>query len=464
MVRKQEETFFMILGLDPERIYLWLHRKLSEKYGPVFTVWLGQQHTVVLCGYEAVKEALIDQGEEFSGRELAAIFKTYLKGHGITVSNGERWKQLRRFSVMTLRNFGMGKKSIESRIQEEARFLLEEFRNAGEMPIDPTIFVMQAISNIICSVVLGNRYAYTDENFQTLLTLTNDNFRIASSAWGELYNIFPNFVEFLPGPHRRFHKNIVQITSFLTEAIKEHERKLDPTSPCDYIDCFLIKQKQERDKPGSEFFRENLIASTINLFFAATETTSTTISYGLLLLLKYPHILEKVQKEIDHVIGHNRCPSMNDRVNMPYTDAVLHEIQRFTDVVPLSLSHCVLQNTKFRGYTIPKGTVVIPLLSSVLHDKAFFENPETFNPGHFLDENGFFKMNDAFMPFSAGKRMCLGQSLARMEIFLFITTLLQNFTLKPAVDTKKIDVQPERGGLLNMPHSYKVCVSSRKPL
>uniref|UniRef100_G1TLX2 unspecific monooxygenase n=1 Tax=Oryctolagus cuniculus TaxID=9986 RepID=G1TLX2_RABIT len=103
----------------------------SERYGPVFTVYLGMKPTVVLHGYQAVKEALVDLGEEFAGRGSVPMLEKVNKGLGIIFSNANTWKEMRRFSLMTLRNFGMGKRSIEDRVQEEARCLVEELRKSN---------------------------------------------------------------------------------------------------------------------------------------------------------------------------------------------------------------------------------------------------------------------------------------------------------------------------------------------
>ncbi|NWX71121.1 CP2H2 protein, partial [Alca torda] len=142
-------------------------KKLSKKYGPVFTTYLGPQKVVVLHGYDVVKEALIDQADVFSGRENLPLFKKLFKGTGIVNSNGETWRQLRRFALTTLRDFGMGKKSIEERIQEEAHFLVERIRNTREQPFDPSNFLIHAVSNIICSIIFGDRFDYEDEKFVT---------------------------------------------------------------------------------------------------------------------------------------------------------------------------------------------------------------------------------------------------------------------------------------------------------
>ncbi|ERE77659.1 cytochrome P450 2C29-like isoform 2, partial [Cricetulus griseus] len=147
---------------------------------------------------------------------------------------------------------------------------------------------------------------------------------------------------------------------------------------------------------------ENLTVMVNDLFGAGTETTGSTMKYALLLLMKYPHVTAKVQEEIDRVVGRERSPCMQDRNHMPYTNATIHEVQRFIDLVPNSVPHAVTCDVKFRNYLIPKGTTVIASLSSVLHDSKEFPNPETFDPGHFLDGNGNFKKSDYFMPFSTG--------------------------------------------------------------
>nr|XP_020642977.1 cytochrome P450 2G1-like [Pogona vitticeps] len=435
--------------------------KLRDKYGPVFTVYFGSRPIVVLCGHDAVKEALIDKAEEFSGRKTNPTLERTFQGHGVVFANGERWKQLRRFSLTVLRNFGMGKKSIEERIQEEAQFLLEEFRKTKGKPFDPTYFFSRAVSNVICSIVFGNRFDYEDQEFQTLMEMIRNSFRELSTASAQLYDIYVNFLKYFPGPETKIYDMFEVMRVFVAKKVKQNQETLDSNYQRDFIDCFLLQMEKEKYNPASEFQMKNLELTTLNLFIGGTETVSSTLRYGFLLLMKYPEVEAKMHEEIDQVIGHSRAPNIEDRSQMPYTDAVIHEIQRFSDLLPLGVPHMVVRDTEFRGYVIPKGTEVYPLLHSVLHDPTKFKNPNEFNPGHFLDENGRFKKNDAFVPFSSGKRICLGESLARMELFLFFTTILQRFQLKALVAPKDIDTTPQESGFATIPPPYQFCIIPR---
>ncbi|KAJ3581114.1 hypothetical protein NHX12_017031 [Muraenolepis orangiensis] len=158
----------------------------------------------------------------------------------------------------------------------------------------------------------------------------------------------------------------------------------------------------------------------------------------------------------------SRQVRVEDRKNLPYTDAVIHEIQRLANIVPMSLPHTTSQDITFQGYFIKKGTVVYPLLTSVLWDETEWESPLSFNPSHFLDKDRKFVKRDAFMPFSAGRRACVGESLARMELFLFFTTLLQHyrFTPPPGVTEDELDLTPTLGLTLN-PSPHQLCAHSR---
>ncbi|XP_048465650.1 cytochrome P450 2K1-like [Rhincodon typus] len=134
----------------------------------------------------------------------------------------------------------------------------------------------------------------------------------------------------------------------------------------------------------------------------------------MLLMMKYPEIQKKVHEEIIRVIGSERPPRIDDRKDLPYTDAVIHEIQRFGDIVPMSITHETTVDVNFRGYFIPKGTQVIPLLTSVLYDKTQWEKPNEFNPSHFLNAEVKFVRREAFMPFSAGSISICKPSLVKM--------------------------------------------------
>ncbi|XP_073913120.1 cytochrome P450 2B1-like isoform X4 [Castor canadensis] len=376
--------------------------RLREKYGDVFTVYLGRRPVVMLCGTDAIREALVDQAEAFSGRGTIATIESIFQGYGVIFANGERWKILRRFSLATMRDFGMGKRSVEERIQEEAQCLVEELRKSKGALLDPTFLFQCITSNIICSIVFGERFDYKDRQFLRLLDMFYQTFTLISSFYGQIFELFSDFLKYFPGTHRQIYKNLQEINTFIGHSVEKHRATLDPSSPRDFIDSYLLRMEKEKSNVHTEFHHQNLILTLLSLFFAGTETSSTTLRYGFLLMLKYPHVAERVQKEIKEVIGSHRPPALDDRNKMPYTEAVIHEIQRFSDLLPIGVPHMVIQDTAFRGHIIPKNTEVYPILSSALHDPQYFEKPDDFNPEHFLDANGAFKKNDAFIPFSIG--------------------------------------------------------------
>ncbi|NXM60062.1 CP2C5 protein, partial [Illadopsis cleaveri] len=404
--------------------------QLSSTYGPIFTVWLGLKPMVVLCGYEAVKDALVGHSEEFGGRPQIPVLMHISNNYGFLSNNEKKWRELRRFTLSTLRDFGMGKSSMSQKVQEEAQHLVELLAKLKGNAFEPMTTFKHATANVICSVVFGSRYSYSDAAFLELLNVVSNFISFFVSPVAKVYNTFPSIMNRLPGPHKRVLADCQKLKDHIREKVQSHQLTLDSSCPRDYIDCFLIRAEKEKGSPETMYKHEDLVMSVFNLFGAGTVTTSNTLVFFLLVLAKHPHIQAKVQEEIDAVVGTGRAPCTEDKLRMPYTNAVVHELQRFQKSRVENFPRMTTQDVLFRGYTIPKGTPVIPVISSVHSDPTQWENPNTLNPAHFLDEKGEFRKREAFMPFSAGKRMCLGEGLARMELFLFFTTLLQNFTFQ----------------------------------
>ena len=167
------------------------------------------------------------------------------------------------------------------------------------------------------------------------------------------------------------------------------------------------------------------------------ETTTTTLRWAILLMALNEEIQSRVRDEIWRVLGKDRAPSSADRSALKYTDAVLAEVQRFSTIVPLGIAHCASEGCRVREYTISKGNIVYPNLYAAHHDPAIWPDPNRFNPDvNFVksDASGQIvglKNVQYLIPFGLGKRQCLGEALAKQELFLFFVGLMQRFTFLP---------------------------------
>ncbi|XP_075208834.1 cytochrome P450 2C8-like [Anomaloglossus baeobatrachus] len=412
--------------------------ELYRKYGPVFTIWKLTDPIVVVYGYEAVKDALLNQSEEFSGRPSSPAIDLYSEGYSFPSISGERFQQLRRFTITSLRNCGMGKKSMERCVFDESKNLIEAVRETSGKPFNPITPMSCAVGNIVSYILLGKDFHYKSPELEELITVTRKFVFDLHSPLQEIVNTFPVLLK-IPFLREKILSESSAMKSFVKKYIEEHKRSLNPAAPRDFIDYFLLKIKEEENRSESNFNETSLILTIMAVLGAGNETTSRTLNFCLIIISNYPEVQAKVQQEIDEVTGSAHAPEMMDRAQMPYTNAVVHEIQRIMDLAPVAHPHAVTEETQFRGYTIPKGTAVIPFISSVLSDPTQWETPEDFNPGNFLDEKGQFQLKPAFMAFSAGKRICAGEGLARMEIFLLFSALLQKFTFTLPPGTERQD-------------------------
>ncbi|XP_077005589.1 cytochrome P450 2J2-like [Tamandua tetradactyla] len=449
--------FGNLLQLDFKQWHLHL-QKLVKKYGNLLSLEFGTFPLVVVTGLPLIKEVLVHQEQNFLNRPMAPVPEHTFKKGGLVMSSGRTWKEQRRFALSTLRNFGLGKKSLEERIQEEARHLIETIEEEKGQPFDPHFKIHNAVSNIICSITFGERFEYQDGQFQELLKWLDELTCIEGSMQCQLYNLFPWIMRFLPGAHQTLFRNREKLQLFVSRVIEEHKRDWNPAEPRDFIDAYLKEIAKNSGDASSSFHEENLICSTLDLFFAGTETTSTTLRWALLYLAINPEIQEKVQAEIIRVIGHSQQPSVADRERLPYTNAVIHEVLRMGNIIPLNVPREVVADTTVDGYYLPKGTMILTNLTALHRDPAEWATPDMFNPEHFL-ENGQFNKRESFLPFSMGKRVCLGEQLARSELFIFFTSLMQKFTFRPP-NNEKLSLE-FRMGITISPVKHRLCAVPR---
>uniref|UniRef100_A0A2K6CVU4 Cytochrome P450 n=1 Tax=Macaca nemestrina TaxID=9545 RepID=A0A2K6CVU4_MACNE len=463
--------------------------QLRRRFGNVFSLQLAWTPVVVLNGLAAVREALVTCGEDTADRPPVPI--NQVLGFGPRSQGKWRWAQRPHF-----RGPWVGGDRSPSWVTPDPHL------PPPGRPFRPNSLLDKAVSNVIASLTYGRRFEYDDPRFLRLFDLTHEALKEESGFLREVLNAIPLLLR-IPGLAGKVLRSQKAFLTQLDELLTEHRMTWDPAQPPrDLTEAFLAEMEKAKGNPESSFNEENLRMVVADLFSAGMVTTSTTLAWGLLLMILHPDVQREsswgrvqgareegyrwgpVNLEIDDVIGQVRRPEMGDQARMPYTTAVIHEVQRFGDIVPLGVTHMTSRDIELQGFLIPKvvcvprvfggrgtnilepsphshpGTTLFTNLSSVLKDEAVWEKPFRFHPEHFLDAQGHFVKPEAFLPFSAGRRACLGEPLARMELFLFFTCLLQRFSFSVPAGQPR----PSHHGVfafLVTPSPYELCAVPR---
>lgn len=358
--------------------------------------------------------------------------------HGIIGTSGKEWQDQRRFALRTLRDFGLGKSGMEEMILEELReFSVELRENLKEGPINLANKFNVMVINILWTTVAGERYDYHDEKFKDIIKKLNTAFgALAPNPRILLMILFPFLKDWFPD-QLGYTDLIIGyhcVYEWIEEQIDKHQENLDEDNPNDFIDAYLIEMKkiEEKGDTDSSFYKELgrkcLICVIFDLFLAGSETTSTTLMWGVVNMMRNKEVQEKVHEELDSVVGRARLPRLQDQAKLPYTMAAIEELYRHSSLAPLAVQHLSNQEVELGGYVVPEKTTVIPNLYAVHHDKEAWGDPQNFRPERFLDEAGEFAKHQRVIPFGIGKRRCLGETLAKTEVFLLFAGLLHQFS------------------------------------
>ncbi|XP_042146256.1 cytochrome P450 2U1 [Ixodes scapularis] len=218
------------------------------------------------------------------------------------------------------------------------------------------------------------------------------------------------------------------------DRVQEHNLTLQKDINRDFIDGYLKKIKEQQNEPNSPFQEGHLLGNAFDFYIGGTHTPASFIHWLLAVCAqKQDAVQSRIQREIDDHIGCERQPTWEDSKKMHFTMASVFEILRWKNPIPVTNPRGPQENTILNGYVIPKGTLVMSNIVAVHRDPTLWERPDDFDPTRFLSADGscLAKRPEQIITFSVGKRMCPADKLATVEMFLYVASLLQKFTVFP---------------------------------
>ncbi|KAI1705037.1 cytochrome p450 domain-containing protein [Ditylenchus destructor] len=417
----------------------------QKQYGPVYTYWMAEQPIVAITDYKTIKETFIQDGDSYAGRNFFTEHLTNVRDgdlNGVGSIEGEGWRENRRFALQALREFGMGKSEMESKILMEIDYLTDSLKKeiaSGIKEHDVIKRIELAVGSVINQIIFGYRFSEErEEEFSILKEVIDKLMKEYGSPDGATVTMFSALRKYpiFSNAFKRLYGLEKEKQGFLAAQIIEYTKKFEAEGLADtkealpFVGSYLRAKQSANGKVnnGSILFRdEALIQFCDDLWQAGQDTTSTTLSFAVLYLLLDVDVQSKMQEELDAVVGSDENVTIAHKSRLPYTNAVVNEVQRMCNLLPQNLYHRTMRDVEINGYKIPKSTNVVPQICCVLFDEKIFPEPNRFKPERFIDENGQLMKVEELIPFSIGKRICLGESLARMELFLFIANFFHTF-------------------------------------
>ena len=437
---------------------------MEKIYGHVFRLYLGSQLVVVVSGQDAIKEVLVRKSAEFAGRPRFYTAEVYSQGQAIGFADySNQWRLHNKITVSALKMYVNQVLKQGKVINEELDHLLERVGSRNGQPQDITKGISLAVMNVICALVFGSKYGINDPEVVRFLEMTKGVVKTLSS--GSVVDVFP-WLSFIPfNSIKTLKQSCKEREELIGKIYWEHVEANRVQNPQDLTDA-MLKAKMEAVKDNASIKElltdKQLILTISEMFIAGMETTSGSLCWALLYLIHNPKIQDLLHQELDHVIGPNRLPDLKDEKSLPLLQATIAETLRLSTPGPLAIPHKATVDTTLQGYQIAKETVVLVNLWSLHHDPDLWDAPNEFKPQRFLDEDGNFvpPKADVFLPFSAGRRVCSGESLARIQVFLTLARLLHRFKFKNPPGCELPTLEPE-AGLVLMPKPFNACAIKR---
>ncbi|XP_063373975.1 probable cytochrome P450 303a1 [Cydia amplana] len=419
--------------------YLYkVFKQISEMYckdSPLLGLKIGVDRIIMVNGLDAHKEMMFN--EDCDGRPNTIFYTTRTWGlrRGVLLSDGELWKEQRKFLLKHLKEYGFGRKGMADIASFEAAHMVKDVRaliksNKEGGVIHMHNFFNVYILNTLWSMLAGLRYEPTDPQMIVLQKLLSDLFSTIDMV-GTVFSHFPILSVFAPSMsgYKNFVKTHERIWKFLREELERHKQDFDPEKPDkDFMDVY-IRVLRSKEVPNT-YSEGQLVAICMDMFMAGTETTSKSMSFGFSYMVRDVEVQRKAQEEIDRVVGTSRPPHLDDRPNMPFCEAIVYESVRHFMGRTFSVPHRTLRDTVLAGYNIPGDTMVVGNFTNILMDESLFPDPHSFHPDRFIT-NGKINVPEQYFPFGLSKHRCMGEVLAKCEIFVLTATLLQNYTFHP---------------------------------
>uniref|UniRef100_A0AC34FIA1 Cytochrome P450 n=1 Tax=Panagrolaimus sp. ES5 TaxID=591445 RepID=A0AC34FIA1_9BILA len=439
--------------------------KWQKLYGDIHTFWFAETPIISINSFELIQEYFVKDGDTFSGRIHVGRQNEIHRGgdYGIIFVDGERWREQRRFALQVFRNFGMGRGLMEEKIQLELSNMFEElneaFGNEKELKIEPGPLFEITVANIINQLLFG--FGYHDKKGKAEFSNMKDVIAkfMQIVTWPSINLVFSFYplrhLPYLKQSMDTFWKNALLMEEYCQKQIDVHKEAMklsngeDKEDPKDYVEAYLREAESGKD----DFSERQLRFMLFDMWIAGQETSANTLIFSILYLLHNPNIQEKLHAELDTVIGSDRRINLSDKNSLIYVNAFINEVQRSVNLLPLNLLHKTMKDVKIGDFLIKKNTAVVPQISAVMYNKKIFPEPHKFKPERFIDEKGGLKKVEELIPFSIGKRQCLGESLARMELFLFIANFYNLYKVSP-IDPSNLPSLAKTPGVTVQPKEF----------
>ncbi|KFM69290.1 Cytochrome P450 2J1, partial [Stegodyphus mimosarum] len=406
----------------------------KKKYGDLFCFRMCGQLFINLGSLKLIREAHVSKSEYFNARFTGFSLMSIIFEGGLIYLNDESWKVLRKFFLNIFKDIGITsmKGNMAGPIYDNINSFINDLRNRNGEPFDVMDSMNGTCMNTVRMTFLGED-GITDDELRNFIEAYAASLE-AIGGTGML--LFGKIAKYLVLPFSSRCRKVIacqnRMEDILSKVIDRHEKTFHENHTRNIIDAYL-KERNERKRKGdptAEYFTKKALNGSLGQFIGDGHlAVSGFIGLFCLYLVKYPEEQEKIYKEILEVIGPDRQPSAEDKSNLPYTNAFIYEALRSSDFLPFFPSLLCTREANLRGYRIPKGSVTLVNFWSAHHDPEYYEDSFKFDPSRYLSSAGKTR---AELPaaFGTGKRSCLGEAYTMTQIFLFLTTVVQNFRLK----------------------------------